>query len=207
MYIEILNINIEMLSTTTTTEKEKTSEHNIHGIVTAVLLIFFGYMSWLLEYNASIAIYTFFCGIFILLLELVCWFKQHTLKYILYILLSLRTFQYNTPCIGGGICLLITAFLNITVQIKQIIEIRRIKLLYMNSILELDLENIGVNNQTNLTNQTTTIAPIISENDSKSNPDIELEFNDKYNANEDNEEFVGISPIHSYNDNKVNNNS
>lgn len=104
------------------------------GGLTAVLLIFFSIMTWLFKYNTGVGVYTFFVGLFVLFFEtpILSWigplgkcrdscneglyYKQPGFRAIVYIVLSILTLAYKTPCIGGGIFLLFTAILKLFAQ-------------------------------------------------------------------------------------------
>lgn len=110
---------------------------NICGGVTACLVIFFACMTWFFKFNTGIGVYTFFVGLFMLWLEtpLSDWIgpcmkcknifnetlqlQQPALRAVIYILASILTFLYSTPCIGGGIFMLITSILKFFAQINK----------------------------------------------------------------------------------------
>ena len=109
------------------------------GGVSACLVIIFACMTWFFKYNTGIGVYTFFIGLFMLWEEtpILDWIrgckesfnntvqmKHPAVRAVVYILASILMFFYQTPCIGAGIFLLLTAILKFFAQINVTADAR-----------------------------------------------------------------------------------
>lgn len=113
---------------------------NITGGISSVMVVFFAVMTWVFKFNAGIGAYTFFVGLFMMFFEtpVVSWigpcgkcrkfiddnlFMKHpAVRAIVYVCLSILTFMYKTPSIGGGMFMLLTAILKSFAQCNVVAD-------------------------------------------------------------------------------------
>jgi len=112
---------------------------SVSGVVSMIFCFLFAVMTWVLEYNVGVGVYTFFVGLILIPLEtpildcirpvFMCkeffnnslYFNRPIVKSMFYTALSILMFALAvTPCVGAGIFMLFTSILLIFAQCNQI---------------------------------------------------------------------------------------